>query len=113
MLCSFKEYRGNNRNDNCKVHHKAVGEEELAYIPHAFRKRQGGFKCPRDIDQSKIRNIAFNDLNKRAAEEVTAAHAEGGNCKTRNILIRSECYGQEAIKERHEQRAQKAAQERN
>lgn len=96
-----------------KVDQKAVGEEKLTDGAHILGKGEGGLVCLGYLNKSKVGNVAFDDFDEGAAEEITDTHAEGGNGKTGDILICLEGDGEEAVKQRRKQRTDKAAQQRN
>jgi len=97
------EHKGHNDCDcYCKVGHKVVGEKQLSEPSQIVRKgklyrEEGACLCEGDG-----RKLALCDAYERSSEEVTESDTECGECKTSNVLISVESYGQETVDKTHE-----------
>ena len=109
----FQNEGGDDGNDQRKVDHESVGEEERAEPAETFRERQSGLECRSGIGQRDIRNRAFHDLDQRAAEKVSEANAEGGQRETGHVLVGAERDGQKTVDQRGKQRADQAGKQRD
>ena len=109
----LEEVGGYERDDYRGVGEKAVGEEKVSDFSELRSKRKRGFKAVARRAQRYRGDVASGYLDERAAEEVAEADAEGRHRKTRNVLIRTQRDGQEAVEQTHERRAENAREQGN
>ena len=106
----LEHIRRHKSDGNGKVRQKAIGQEDLTEPAEIIRKGQSTAEEAAGGREGDGRHITAGKLDKRAAEEVTKAHTEGGQRKTCHVLIGTEGHGQQAVNQTHDKRTQQTRQ---
>ena len=101
------------RDDHREIGKKAVGEEYLAEPAELCCGGHGLAEIRARSRERDRRYLTAGKLDERAAEEVADVDAESRHGKTRDVLIRAQRDGEEAVNKTHEQRTGKRGQQRD